>query len=86
MKILEKILDYILKTYKIDGIECFYTTFTKEQSERLIELCKDRNLYMSGGSDYHGENKQGIPIGKLNTENTVVDSSKLTITDYILNF
>ena len=48
----EKILSNILKNYKIDGIECFYTTFTKEQNEYLLKLCKQNNYYISGGSDY----------------------------------
>lgn len=59
----EKILEFILKNYKIDGIECFYTTFSKEQKEFLISLCKDKGLYMSGGSDYHGLNKPNVELG-----------------------
>ena len=47
----EKILDYILQHYQIDGIECFYTTFTEEQTANLLKVCKDNNLYVSGGSD-----------------------------------
>lgn len=82
----EKILDYILKTYKIDGIECFYTTFTKEQSERLVELCKDRNLYMSGGSDYHGKAKPnvdlGVGFGEMRIEESIIDEWKNKVTYY----
>lgn len=59
----KRILEYILNNYQIDGIECFYTTFTKEQSKELVDLCKDKNLYMSGGSDYHGKNKPNVDIG-----------------------
>lgn len=59
----EKILEFILKNYKIDGIECFYTTFSKEQKEFLISLCKDKGLCMSGGSDYHGLNKPNVELG-----------------------
>lgn len=58
-----KILDFILKNHKIDGIECFYTTFSEEQKEFLINLCKTRGLYMSGGSDYHGANKPNVEVG-----------------------
>lgn len=68
----EKILKHILENYEIDGIECYYTTFTKEQSDRLLNICKDRNLYISGGSDYHGKNKVNVNlgIGKGNLEIT----------------
>lgn len=59
----EKILEYILSNYSIDGMECYYTTFSKEQNERLIKLCEERELYMSGGSDYHGTFKPDVELG-----------------------
>ena len=58
-----KILKYILENYKIDGIECYYTTFTEEQHEYLLNLCKERNLLVSGGSDYHGSFKHDVDLG-----------------------
>lgn len=58
-----KILEFILNNYEIDGIECYYTTFTNEQNKYLIDLCKEKNLYMSGGSDYHGKAKPGVFVG-----------------------
>ena len=75
-----KILKYILENYKIDGIECYYTTFSKEQTNKLVKICKQRNLYKSGGSDYHGKNKPkvnvGIGMGNLLVENTIIDEWK----------
>ena len=35
----EPILNYILDNFDIDGIECYYTTFTPEQHDKLIKLC-----------------------------------------------
>lgn len=76
----KKILDYILNNYKIDGIECFYTTFTEEQKSGLIKLCKDKNLFMSGGSDYHGNFKPNVDMavgfGNLKIEDNVIDNWK----------
>jgi len=40
--------------FEIDGIECFYPAFTKEQTEYLVKFCEDRGYLMSAGSDYHG--------------------------------
>lgn len=74
----EKILDYILDNYKIDGIECFYTTFTKEQNENLLRICNERNLLISGGSDYHGNFKPDVEMavgfGNLKVEEMIIDN------------
>ena len=76
----ERILSFILENYRIDGIECYYTTFSKEQTNKLVKICKQRNLYKSGGSDYHGRNKPGVNVGigmgNLLVENTIIDEWK----------
>jgi len=72
-----KILEYILNNYKIDGIECYYTTFSKEQSDNLINICKKRNLFISGGSDYHGMFKPNVDMA--------VGTGNLVIQDNIVN-
>ena len=56
-------MKYILDNFKIDGIECYYTTFTQEQHERVLNVCKERNLFISGGSDFHGTIKPDVDIG-----------------------
>ena len=66
----ESFLNKIYNENNLDGIECFYTTFSNEQSDYLINFAKERKLLVSGGSDYHGLNKQkhdlGIGGGNLN--------------------
>lgn len=68
----------ILDNYNLDGLECFYTTFTDEQSMYLVDLCKKRSLYMSGGSDFHGTRKinhnLGIGSGNLNINDEIINS------------
>lgn len=39
----------------LDGMECHYGTFTKEQKRFACDFCDAHGLYKSGGSDYHGE-------------------------------
>ena len=56
---------------EVDGVECYHTQINKQQSEYLIDLCKQRNLIITGGSDYHGEgtsfiNSQNVPDHLLN--------------------
>lgn len=59
----KKILDYILDNYTFDGIECYYTTFSKEQSDFLLDLCQEKHFLISGGSDYHGTAKTKVDLG-----------------------
>ena len=49
--------------YKIDGFECYYSRFIPEQTNFLLDFCKKNGLYISGGSDYHGNTKPDIDIG-----------------------
>lgn len=75
-----KILKFILDNYKIDGIECYYTTFSDEQTKKVLNVCRERKLYVSGGSDYHGRAKpnvqMGIGHGNLNIEGNIIEPWK----------
>lgn len=66
----------IIENYNIDGIECYYTKFSKEEMNYISDVCDENNLLKSGGSDYHGLKKPGIEIGKGN--------NNLRIPDYII--
>ena len=67
----------IVQNYNLDGIECFYTKFSNEQTQYISSLCDEKNLFQSGGSDYHGLNKPGINLGK--------GYGNLQIPDYIIS-
>ncbi|NMA93757.1 MAG: PHP domain-containing protein, partial [Clostridiales bacterium] len=43
-------LENILTNYPFDGIECFHTAITKEQSEYLLKIAEKFDIYVSGGS------------------------------------
>jgi len=38
----------------LDGVECFYATHNREQSELLAEYCAAEGLLSTGSSDFHG--------------------------------
>lgn len=57
---LEKVLD----EYDIDGVECYYPSFTQEQTNYLLEICAKKGLLSSGGSDYHGNLRPDIKLSK----------------------
>ena len=52
-----------LKNIGLDGIEVFYSDHTKEDEKFFYEIAMRENLLISGGSDFHGENKKGIELG-----------------------
>ena len=77
-------LNGLVDELDIDGVECYYPTHTKEQTEFLLDFCKKHKLMVSGGSDYHGSqrpNKLGslLPQQKWflkgNANNKPIDKS-----------
>ncbi len=71
-------LDKLVKESIIDGIEVYYPVFTAEQTRGLEDYCIKHNLYMSGGTDYHGEAAEikGLPIWS-DLDNLRVDESNV---------
>lgn len=49
----------------LDGIECIHNKHTEEKIEYLKNYCKDKNLFMTGGSDFHSEEKQTLGYGNF---------------------
>lgn len=57
-------IDELRKEVKLDGIECFHPSAEQDNRiETLINYATKNNLYISGGSDYHGPKKPNIEIG-----------------------
>ena len=77
----ESFLDKLYDEIALDGVECFYTTFSEEQTNYLIEFAKKRKLLISGGSDYHGTRKEnynlGVGIGNLNINKDIINNYKI---------
>ena len=47
----------------LDGMEVYYSKFTKEQTALAVEIAEEFGLLKSGGSDFHGANKPDIAMG-----------------------
>lgn len=60
----------------LDGVEAFHSTFTIEQMLEIQEYAKKNNLYISGGSDYHGKNKPEIKL-KVGSDNLHISKNIL---------
>lgn len=52
-----------LKEVGLLGIEVNYPSFTFEERKNYNELAKKHNLLITGGSDFHGHNRENIEIG-----------------------
>lgn len=68
-----------LITNGIQGLECYYSRYNMEEIHFLIEQAQKYNLFISGGSDYHGDNKPDLHLGKMNLDSLEVEPEKLTI-------
>lgn len=53
-----------LKEAGLLGLEVFYSTHTRRQTSRFLELAKRLNLLITGGSDFHGATNPGIQVGR----------------------
>lgn len=62
-KTIQEEVKKLKDNYEIAGYECYYSKFSKEQTQEIIEFCETNNLYKSGGSDYHGKTKPNIEMG-----------------------
>ena len=60
---LSKTLD-MMKEIGLDGIEAFYPSYTTNQTKTILRLAKEKDLLISGGTDYHGGGAHlGVDLG-----------------------
>jgi Predicted metal-dependent phosphoesterases (PHP family) len=60
---LDKLLTK-LKVWGLQGMECFYSQHSAEETKHLIEMAKSHGLLITAGSDFHGrEIDENIEIG-----------------------
>lgn len=53
-----------LVSYGIKGMECYYSRYQEDEIAFLLQQATEFGLAVSGGSDYHGENKT-VLLGEL---------------------
>ncbi len=46
-----------------DGIEVYYSRFSYSEHDKWQKIAREKNLAMTGGSDFHGSIKPGIQLG-----------------------
>ncbi|MCU0578365.1 MAG: PHP domain-containing protein [Desulfobacterota bacterium] len=51
-----------LKDRGLQGLECLYPEHTAEQTHRYSALGQELGLAVTGGTDFHGKNKEGVDL------------------------
>ena len=76
----KKLLDDLVTNYDLDGLECMHSDFSEEEIDYIMDYATRKQLYKSGGSDYHGVNKPKIEMaigkGNLNIEMDLIKEWK----------
>lgn len=74
-----------LKSYGLDGLECYHSKQTPEEMELFKKIAKENNLLISKGSDYHGPiTKPNIELG-TGINNNIVSKEEDEILESLLN-
>ncbi len=45
------------------GLEAYYPTSTPRQTEMYVSIARQYHMLVTCGSDFHGDNRPGVPIG-----------------------
>lgn len=72
-----------LKSYGLVGIECYYSLYSKVQTDAMRHIAKRFNLLEVGGSDFHGQNKPDTDLGKGLGNLVIPDSLLLPLENYL---
>lgn len=58
------------------GLEVYHSGHSPEHVRRYERMARELSLLMTGGSDYHGESKEGLPVGTVRLADEHVDALK----------
>ncbi len=82
---MENFVNDLLDEHSLDGVECFYSSFSQEQSNALVRIVEERDLLMSGGSDYHGHSRPHYKLG-VGQDNLNISHDILTDWNIDMNY
>lgn len=60
----------------LDALETYYPGYSNEDIKFYEGVCKEKGLLTTGGSDYHGLNREGVQIGDMNVPFEVYEDLK----------
>jgi 3',5'-nucleoside bisphosphate phosphatase len=47
----------------LDALEAYHPDHTADDTERFLRLAREHGMTVTGGSDFHGDNKPGVEVG-----------------------
>ena len=59
----------------LDGLEAYCSDASPEQTRHYMDLAKRFGLFVSGGSDYHGQPKPDVHLGKPRVPASLIDDA-----------
>lgn len=65
-----------LKEYGLDALEAQYSSFSKIEKQKYKRLAKKHGLLITGGSDFHGDNREGVDLGDAGLEYSQLERIK----------
>ena len=68
----------VLSDMGLMGLECYYSRYSEEDEAMLTEIATSNGLLISGGSDYHGENKT-VKLGVLRSDENEINGDELSV-------
>ena len=67
----------------LGGLECYYSRYSESDEAMLVEMAEEKGLLISGGSDYHGENKT-VKLGALRSDESEIDIHEISVLSRLL--
>ena len=61
----KQIVDSLISRFDIDGIEAYYCRFSGQETQYWVRYAEERDLLVTGGSDFHGAGKEETQYGVL---------------------
>lgn len=62
----------------LDGVECFHSNHSIEQSNLYLSFANKLELLISGGSDFHGAYKPNVKLGFGKSDKLLVNADYIS--------
>ena len=67
------------------GLEVFYPAHTRKQHGQLQQLAREHKLIATGGTDFHGDSGNGVPLGGSHHSVRIPFSCFIELSDFLAN-